>query len=241
MNKKIILTRAEHDNKKWVTFLRERHLPVATLPLIETKPIAFSITHSYEWIFFTSAKTVHYFAKQYDLQSFPAKIAVIGSKTKTTLQAYGRVADFEPSEFVAEVFLKEWLIENPKSGRILLPKSNLARDIIAKTLRENEYTIDEVTIYHTIMPESSEKKFINLMKESDYLLLFTFASPSAWQHFNKLCIENNVSMDEVTIASIGPVTTKVIEEAGYFVNYQPTDTYTMAALIDKILREEQKE
>lgn len=239
MSKTFILTRTAADNEKWLPYFHGLGLEAVSLPLIETKSLPFQIKKEYDWIFFTSAKAVHYFAEKYDLAVVTAKIAVIGEKTAAALIQYGRKADFEPSSYVAETFVKEWLSQFSADKRILFPRSSLARDVIARTLREQGYSIEEIDIYETVMPASSPNLFAALI-QTEKNFLFLFASPSAWHNFEAICQMTNQSIRAWEYGSIGPITTQAIEAAGCSVKFQPADTYTMEALIQEIIREEKQ-
>lgn len=239
MSKTFVLTRTAADNEKWLPYFHELGVEAVSLPLLETKALPFQIEKEYDWIFFTSAKAIHYFAEKYDLAVVNAKIAVIGEKTAEALIRHGRKADFEPSSYVAETFLEEWLPQYSADERILFPRSSLAREVIAKTLREQGYSIEEIDIYETIMPASSSNLFAALTQtKKDFL--FLFASPSAWHNFEAICQTRNQSIQAWEYGSIGPITTQAIEASGCSVKYQPADTYTMEAMIQEIMREEKQ-
>ncbi|EHU9855126.1 uroporphyrinogen-III synthase, partial [Listeria monocytogenes] len=129
MSKKVVLTREASKNKPWQTYFSQNGYEVMSIPLIKTQPIKINLTREQQetdWLFLTSANAVEYFfTNQYERSNY--KIAVIGEKTKEKLAEFGHEPSFVPSIYQSEVFLEEWLNENPEKTSILLPQSNLSR------------------------------------------------------------------------------------------------------------------
>ena len=60
---------------------------------------------------------------------FP-KIAAIGTKTAKVLLERGLQVEFIPTEYVAEAFVTEFLPYVQEGTRVLIPKGNLAREVL---------------------------------------------------------------------------------------------------------------
>ena len=192
---------------------------------------------SYDWIILTSKNGVDFLfrllGKQLDVLP---KIAVIGSKTEEALNGYGYEADFIPSEYVAESFVSEFIKLLEPDARILLAKGNLARTVIAEAINEEGALCDEIIIYHTILPEESERKLVQLIRDQK-LDIITFTSSSTVNHFIKIIeqYELNTYIEGLTIACIGPICAKTATKHGLHVAVCP-DVYTTEAMVEEVIR-----
>ncbi|WP_407406441.1 uroporphyrinogen-III synthase, partial [Peribacillus sp.] len=121
--------------------------------------------NSYDWVILTSKNGVDFLFRLLGKQQHVVlpKIAVIGSKTEEALNTYGYEADFVPSEYVAESFVSEFITHLEPGERVLLAKGNLARTVIAEAINETSASCDEMIIYHTILPQESERQLVQLI------------------------------------------------------------------------------
>ncbi|EAG9222302.1 uroporphyrinogen-III synthase [Listeria monocytogenes] len=240
MNKKVVLTREASKNQSWQTYFAQKGFEVVSIPLIKTRPKKISLSHEQletEWLFLTSANAVEYFFMNQPGEVH-YKIAVIGEKTREKLAEYGYNPSFVPSIYQSEMFLKEWLNENPEKTSVLLPQSNLSRSIIKDTLTDKGHLVHPVELYETVFPENSKTKLAELLNSNETHLII-FASPSAWKNFYSIAKSFPVQKEKWHIASIGSITTKAILADGWEVKYQPK-TFTMKHLADLIIQEELK-
>ncbi len=192
---------------------------------------------TYDWIILTSQNGVDFFFKL--LGNPPSKlpkIAVIGSKTEIALKRHGYKADFVPAQFVAEGFVAEFNTLLDPGARVLLAKGNLARAVIAEAINEAGAICDEVIIYHTVLPRSSEKKLVQLIKNHE-IDIMTFTSSSTVNHFTQIMKSHELDtyIDRIIIACIGPIAAKTAEKHGLSVDVCP-DVYTTDAMIAELIR-----
>lgn len=220
------------------------------IPLIAFKAVDHSseitsiinVLHKYDWIIFTSNITVENFLSLIDSsqkENLP-KIAAIGKKTEACLQEAGIHVDFIPTEFVAEGFIEDFLPIVQSGMKILIPKGNLARNIIYSALTEKGAIVDEVIIYETYFPDESRKKIIEVYSESTIDVL-TFTSPSTVDHFMKVLIENNLfdKLKNSVIGCIGPITKDRIKSYGLEVHCEPK-IYTVDHMLESVIEYLQK-
>lgn len=86
-------------------------------------------------------------------QSGSIKVAAIGRATADKLLSYGIETDYVPSSFVAESFLQEFpSIDELADAKILWPRTNVGRTLIAEALRERGAQVDAVEAYTTGLP-----------------------------------------------------------------------------------------
>lgn len=241
LDKKILVPRGKNQAKSFAQLV-ERYggIPIE-IPLISFRPVKTSLDLEkviddldiYDWIIFTSNVTVDTFmsyVQQEKIHSFP-KVAVIGERTKLVLRRKGVKVDFMPKQYVAETFVEEFLPTVNKGDRILLPKGNLARDLIGKSLRNHGALVDEVIVYETFLPLESKSKLAHMLsKEELDILLFT--SPSTVDHFMSVVLEHQLQsrLHHCIIGCIGPITQERILSKGLQVHISPS-VYTVEEMV----------
>ncbi|WP_141431868.1 uroporphyrinogen-III synthase [Bacillus sp. 03113] len=215
------------------------------IPLIAFKPVplseeiskCFMQLHTYDWIIFTSKMAVKSFfslLETHQPNTFP-KIAVIGEKTKKVLENRGYKANFMPSKYVAEMFVDEFSNVIQPGERVLIPKGNLARDLIYHSLQIKGASVDEVIVYINYFPEESQEKLAKMLKEKE-LDILVFTSSSTVDHFMKVAKEYSLinECDQCITACIGPITKKRMEHYGLSVDVMPS-IYTVDGMLKSII------
>jgi uroporphyrinogen III methyltransferase/synthase len=105
-----------------------------------------------------------------------------------------------------------------------------ASNVLPKAFQKNgQIRFEEIPLYDTIIEERKKEELIRQLPNIDYL---TFASSSAVKAFAKMTKEYHGQMPE--IISIGPVTTKTLEECGYPV-LKTAKQYTVKGICEAIL------
>lgn len=221
---------------------RNGGIPVE-IPLIAFQPVAASEKlvhalaglHNYDWIIFTSNVTVETFFSFFEKNrpSLP-KIAVIGDQTKASLEERGEQVEFTPEEYVAEGFVEEFVPYVKAGDKILIPKGNLARDYISKSLKEKGAIVEELIIYETYLPGESRDKLVQMLSD-ERLDILTFTSPSTINHFMGIVEEHNLrgKLERCLIACIGPVSKRKAEQWGLTVHAMP-EKYTVEEMLKSV-------
>ncbi|MBS4173726.1 uroporphyrinogen-III synthase [Bacillus sp. FJAT-49736] len=194
----------------------------------------------YNWIIFTSQTGVKFFFQQlahHNLALSPStKIAAVGEKTKMAIEKFQLEVSFVPDFFSADDFANEFTNVGNQSKRVLIPKGNLARDVIAKSLVSLHWIVDEWIIYKTIFPRESKEKLIYLLEnvKLDYGL---FTSPSTFHHFMEVANDpvREQKAKTMRIISIGPVTNRAVESYGWKVSASP-EKYTMEDMMESLCK-----
>lgn len=190
----------------------------------------------YDWLVFTSITVVEtFFSFISDRSRIKANIAVIGEKTEKALLQKGIDVHFRPSEYVAEGFVKDFLPLVHSGERVLIPKGNLARDLIASSLRKKGVNVDQVIIYETYFPEESRKLLLETLK-SQGLDIISFTSPSTVDHFMSVVNEHGLqeNIRNCIIACIGPIAKKRAEKYGLKVDVMP-EIYTVPKMVQSTI------
>ncbi|MGO4888598.1 uroporphyrinogen-III synthase [Anaerobacillus sp. MEB173] len=196
---------------------------IAFQPPKNAEPIyqAIEHIHNFKWIVFTSANGIDYFFESLkesnrstsSLSSL--KVAVVGAKTEERLMAYGIKADLIPKEFVAESLLESLLEHVNSETPVLIPRGNLAREIIPNGLRKKGIPVTELDVYETVLAGEAKHTLIGLLQGND-LDVITFTSPSTVDHFVQVLEGTNWrnEINMIQIACIGPITAQAVEKNG---------------------------
>lgn len=242
--KKVFIPRGKKQGQSFAGLVKKYGgVPVA-IPLLAFQPVQdgarlkelLEKLDSYDWLIFTSNTTVEtFFAILPEQKKIRARVAAIGEKTAKALEEKGIHVQFIPTEYVAEGFVKEFLPMVGSGEKVLIPKGNLARDVIASSLREKGVIADEVTIYETYFPGESRKELLETLK-SQRLDILCFTSPSTVDHFMSVVDEYGLreNIRDCVIACIGPIARQRAEKHGLKVNVMP-DVYTVPKLIDAVI------
>ncbi|MBC7805856.1 MAG: uroporphyrinogen-III C-methyltransferase [Akkermansiaceae bacterium] len=192
----------------------------------------------YDWLVFTSANgVVHTFDRLFvrgqDARAFGAmKIAAIGTATADALRERGIVADFVPTEFVAEAVLAQF--PEPVAGkRILLARAAEAREVLPDTWREQGATVDVVSAYRGVVATEGAEQIRELMENGE-MDIITFSSSSTVRNFVE-AMEGTPISEGVILAAIGPVTAETCRELIRTPDCIANE-YTMDGLISEIVQ-----
>lgn len=194
----------------------------------------------YTWIVFTSANAVERFddlGGGEGLRACPhPAIAVVGTATAAALRARGMEPDLIPGDYRAEGLVAAFTELGVGSGwRVLIPRALEAREILPDTLCELGAVVDVVPVYRTVAAEPDPQVVERLSAgEVDAV---TFTSPSTVRNFleglRTAGLDPAVALDGVVLASIGPVTTDALAEAGLVASVE-AEPSTVEALVDAL-------
>jgi uroporphyrinogen III methyltransferase/synthase len=233
--RRIVVTRAREQASALVGHLHALGAETVELPAIEvTDPAdggmalrrAAGRLHEYEWVVFTSTNTVaRVLPLLRDARAFgPARIAAIGSGTADALRAANLVADLVPEQFVAEALLDAF---PPGTGRVLLPRAAVARDVLPDGLRARGWRVDVVEAYRTVRV-APPAGTLEAARAADAI---TFTSSSTVTNYLEVAGADAVPP---VVACIGPVTADTARTAGLTVTLE-AETHTIGGLVDALV------
>ncbi|MDH4226753.1 MAG: uroporphyrinogen-III C-methyltransferase [Deltaproteobacteria bacterium] len=212
---------------------------IKTVAPKNTRPLDTAIRRlsSYNWAIFTSVNGVKYFFERLyalglDLRELKGvKICSIGPATAEAIKERGIKIDLVPKEFKAEGVLKALGKKSISGKRFVLPRAEVAREVLPDEIRRLGGTIDVVTVYTTVKPkkETAELKKTLLKAPVDVV---TFTSSSTVTNFCSLFktkAELKRALGKAKIACIGPITAKTAKDNGLKTDIMPKD-YTTAGL-----------
>ncbi len=194
----------------------------------------------YSYIVFTSVTGVDIFFKKLlkleDIRTLAGiKIAAVGIKTANAIRKYGIIVDIIPEEFVAEDLIDKLKEVLTREDKVLIPRAKLGRQELVEELGKVSL-VDELVIYDTVKSKESKDEIINAIEDLDsYYLLFT--SSSTFVNFVEILgNDSKIILDKGKIISIGPITTRTIEDEGYVV-YRQAETYTVDGVLELLMKE----
>jgi len=164
------------------------------------------------------------------------KLIAIGSKTSAALNNHGLFADYIPEKYVAEGIVEVLGNLALNNKRILIPRAEIARDILPVKLGELGAIVDVVPCYKTIIPKY-KKSYIDRMNQ--YILngnidVITFTSSSTVNNFFKILGNIDIPVRQTKIACIGPVTARSValhELTPHII----AEKYTIEGIIESII------
>jgi uroporphyrinogen III methyltransferase/synthase len=198
----------------------------------------------YQWIMFTSVNGVDYFyrwlrAFQIDIRRFHgARIAAVGPKTAEALKQRGLTVEELPVKFHAEGLLEKLEAELKPGERVLLPRGDLAREVLPRELKEKGLVPIEIDVYETVLVESQDELALEWIREKN-IHMITFTSSSTVTNLLEVLRRRGIAnpvevLAGIPIASIGPITSQTVVDAGLKVTIEPEDS-TLDSLIQSIV------
>ena len=231
LRKRIVVTRTRKQASVLSNKLRSLGAHVIELPTIRIEPPTnlrefaelVQDAHIYDWILFTSVNGVEaffdIFFKLYDdvREIGGVRIAAIGPATAQRVKDFHLHVDFQPEEFVAEAFVREFKKQGSiENERILVVRAEKARDVLPKELSAGGAIVDEAFAYRTV-PETRDISGARQQLAQGGADLITFTSSSTVENFLALSLPWPQGM---RIASIGPITSKTVRDQGLNVDIE---------------------
>ncbi|RLG58341.1 MAG: hypothetical protein DRN88_01015 [Candidatus Hydrothermarchaeota archaeon] len=219
MPKKVAITRAKHQAKDLAKLLISNGYEVVFAPTIEIIPNKRELirfrekAESFDFVIFTSFNAVFLVFRYVD--NLKAKLIAIGPKTKKAIESFGYKA-LCPRSYIAEAIIEEFK-DILRGKKIAIPRSELGREILVKELRKIA-SVEEFHVYTTTIPEESPLE--KILDESVDAITFT-SSSTAKNLFEIAKREGKLEeliekLKSIVVISIGPITTKTLEEYGIF-------------------------
>jgi uroporphyrinogen III methyltransferase/synthase len=122
-------------------------------------------------------------------------------------------------------------------ARVLLPRADIGREVIADELRAAGALVTDVIAYRTVLEDTQREgdPDIYRMLLEGRIDVVTFTSASAVRNFAKVYGRDQAAdlLKSTAVAAIGPVTADAAAQLGINVTIQPA-TYTVAGLVDAI-------
>jgi uroporphyrinogen III methyltransferase / synthase len=250
--RRIVVTRSREQAGELVEMLEERGAEAIQAPTIRIAPAedttaldrACADAGAYDWIVFTSANAVDYFMQRVlangDIRDLKgARICAIGPSTAQRVSGYGIRVDLTPDEAKSEAVIDALRTTgNLKGARFLLPRADIAREVLADQLRDAGADVSEVAAYRTVLggSERDADQDIYRMLLERQIDAITFTSASTVKNFAKILGEEQAAdlLRTIVVASIGPVTAEAAQQLGIETTVMP-ERYTIPDLVDALV------
>jgi uroporphyrinogen-III synthase len=247
--KRILITRSREQAPALAQLFAAEEATVISIPTIEIVPPqsfqpldkALKKIQAYDWLIVTSVNGVQALQRRMDKVEIDAgllrrmKIAAIGPATAAAVTSLGAKVEVVPEEYVAESVVES--LRNRVFGkRVLLVRAKVARDVIPQELRKAGAEVDVAEAYETVVPVNSRTRLAEALSGAERPDVITFTSSSTVRNFVALLTQGASPKDllhGIKLASIGPVTSTTLREAGLWVDIEAKE-FTMPGLVEAI-------
>ena len=251
--RRIVVTRSREQAGELVDLLEERGAEAIQAPTIriaapedmDALDRACREASGYAWIVFTSANAVDSFMRRLlaggDIRDLKGvRLCAIGPSTAERLARYGLRVDLTPEESRSEAVVDALRGAGPLKGlRFLLPRADIAREILADQLRDGGAEVSEVVAYRTLLAggERDGDHDIYRMLLDRQIDAVTFTSASTVKNFAKIFGEEQAAdlLNTTVVASIGPVTAEAAQQLGIKTTVMP-ERYTIPDMVDALVQ-----
>ncbi|SRR5579875_571225 len=246
----VVVTRAPHQAGSLSAALKEAGATVVELPVIDIAPPddggvaladAASRAREYDWLAFTSTNAVRAFMGVLtDVRLLAGvKLAAVGAATEAELASRGLRADLVAGRGrvgdSTAAGLAEAFPAAPVGGRVLFPRSSLAREDLSVALRAKGWVVDEVEAYRTVDAAPPAGPVLDVVLRADAV---TFTSPSTVQAFVRMT-QGCTPLVRPMVVCIGPVTARAARQAGLEVDVESSDP-SAAAMVRGLIERRAK-
>jgi uroporphyrinogen III methyltransferase/synthase len=250
--KRIVVTRSLEQAGELIEMLEERGAEAILAPSIRIAPPedadalgrACEEASTFDWIIFTSGNGVEYFMERLlatsDVRELKGvRMCTIGPSTSSRLARYGIRVDLTPAEFRAEAVVDALKATGDLKGkRFLLPRANIARDLLADALREAGAHVLDVAAYRTIparIDRGGGPDIYRMLLDRE-IDAVTFTSASTVKNFVAMLGQDQAVdlLGSTVVASIGPVTAEAAQQLDITTNVMPK-RYTIPDLVDALV------
>jgi uroporphyrinogen III methyltransferase/synthase len=228
--RRIVVTRAREQAGELIRALEELGADVVSLPAIRILPAenmgaldaACDAAASFDWIVFTSVNGVDQFMQRYlsrrDIRELKGpRFCTVGPSSTAALVRYGLRADVTPAEYRSEGILPALREHGAIAGkRFLLPRAQIAREVLAEELRAGGAYVADVAAYSTVEAAEGSGQDIYRMLLDRQIDAVTFTSASTVRNFVDMLGAEQARdlLASTVVAAIGPVTAASAQQLG---------------------------
>jgi uroporphyrinogen-III synthase len=226
--KRIVVTRAIEQSRELLARLEKMGATVLLFPAVSfSEPPnpaeldrAILTLFEFDWILFTSANAVRFFARRCrklgvePSQGGPYLCAAVGPATASAVAAEGFSVDHVAQEFIGTALARE-LSPSLAGKKIILPRSERARPDLPNALKAVGAKVTEIVAYHTGSVGAIDPAVMQAVREAQVDVI-SFFSPSAIENMRgELGQEVLVRLGaKAALAAVGPVTAAALRGAG---------------------------
>lgn len=192
----------------------------------------------YDWVVFGSANAADRFVALAGAAAFAdTRVAAVGTATAERLRELGLRVALVPRDFRAEGLVEAFGEMGTAGLCVLVPRALEGRDVLREGLEALGARVDVAAVYRTV-PAEPDAAAVERLRAGGVDAV-TFTSPSTVRNFVEMLraagLDADAVMGSLAKASIGPVTTAALEEAGYEADAE-ADPSTADGLADALGR-----
>jgi uroporphyrinogen III methyltransferase/synthase len=250
--RRIVVTRSREQAGELIAMLEERGAEAIAAPTIRIGPPddlaaldrACAEAGTFDWIVFTSANGVDHFMARLlangDVRDLKGvRLCTIGPATASRVTRYGIRVDLTPPEYRAEAVADALKATGDLAGmRFLLPRADIARELLADELRGAGAQVVEVAAYKTTVggaDRDSDHDVYRMLLDRQ-IDAVTFTSASTVRNFCAIYGAEQAAdlLRTTVVASIGPVTAEAAQQLDIATTVMP-ERYTIPDLVDALV------
>ncbi|MDO4687165.1 MAG: uroporphyrinogen-III synthase [Corynebacterium sp.] len=189
---------------------------IAFIPPSDPQQLHQALRSHYDWVVFTSVTAVN----ACDTVPEGAKIAAVGHATAAALRVRGYTIDLIPEDtaFHAAGLVAAFpAAPDTRPAKVLLPRSDIATDVLPAGLCTLGWDVDEIVAYRTVPAQPPEPELAQALRNGT-IDAICFTSGSTVRNFITLV---GMPHPSTVIACIGPRTREVACELGLDVRVMP--------------------
>ncbi|WP_363316531.1 uroporphyrinogen-III synthase [Brevibacterium sp.] len=227
---RVLIPRTKEQGSQTVRALSELGATGTIVPTIAIQPprtptqmeraIQGLVNGDYQWVGLTSVNAVRAVREWFDDFGLDARalagvrVAAVGGPTARALEDWGVAPDLVPTgEHSARGLVEDWPDRDPfvdPVGRVLLPRADIATEVLVEGLTERGWDVHDVTAYRTVRAAPPPAPIRESIKAGDFdAVLFTSSSTVR----NLVGIAGKPPASTV-VACIGPATAQTAEDNG---------------------------
>jgi uroporphyrinogen-III synthase len=243
---KVVITRSREGNAELTGSLRAHGFEPLSIDTTESLPpedwssvdASLKRLGKFDWILFTSATGVEFFARRMKALSLPApwlgkpSVAAVGEKTGAALKGHGIKVGFIPSAYMSRTLAEQMPRDQGKT--LLFLRADTGDPEAAAILDRDGFEVHDLAIYRTSTLSGIEGEAIaSEVSDADAIL---FASPSAVEGLvGRLGpgAAKSILAKRPLAVCIGPVTERAARESG-FERTLTSETHTVDGLLQTL-------
>jgi uroporphyrinogen III methyltransferase/synthase len=247
--RRIVVTRSRDQAADLVALLEDLGAETVATPTIRIAPVedlsamdaACDAVETYDWIVFTSVNGVEHFMRRFlqrrDVRDLKGvRLCAVGPETAAAIARHGIRVDVTPAEHRADAILDAVEAHGEvRSQRFLLPRAEIAREVLGEELRQAGADVTELVAYRTL-PEEATGPDVYRMLLDGQIDAVTFTSASTVRNFAGMLGTDQAAdlLHGTTVAAIGPVTAEAAQQLGIATTVMP-ERYTVPALVEALV------
>jgi uroporphyrinogen III methyltransferase/synthase len=218
---------------------------IAIAPPEDPAPLAAAIAAiaSYDWVALTSPNAASAFLQGLEATGVPpgealtrTKVASVGPGTSARLRESGLEPALEARESLQEGLARALAALGVEGKRVLIPRSDLAREALARELEAAGALVAEVTAYRNVEGEGSADDVRRVLDAGCDVVCFTSASTvrSLARRIGGREMKHRFDPGRPLAASMGPVASSALREVGVEPGIEAT-AHTAEGLVAAVL------